>query len=95
MKKERFDFVAMLISLFLLSVFVVEKQLMGTIGGTLVSPVKAQQAHPGKTQGTLQSSMINSSLLISTGSSFTKNTVFNLKSTDVVNTDRNIRTEQH
>jgi hypothetical protein len=95
MKKERFDFVAMLISLFLLSVFIVEKELMGTIGGTLVYPARAEKPDADKEQGILQSSIISNSLLINAGASFKKNTVFNVKLSDADSKDGNdVRREQ-
>lgn len=82
MKKERFDFVAMLISLFLLSAFVIESQVRGTIGGSILSPGKKERVRAVKEQETEKGSLISNSLLMDAGSSFQKNAVFDLKFKD-------------
>jgi hypothetical protein len=82
MKKERFDFVAMLISLFLLSAFIIEQQVRGTIGGTVLYPGNTERVRTVTEEEPMKSSIISNSLLMDAGSSFQKNDVFDLKFKD-------------
>ncbi len=79
MKKERFDFVAMLISLFLLSAFVIEKEIRGTIAGS--TPLAKSAVRPGvsKEQKTMKGNIIRSGLLIDANSPFKNKAAFDLK----------------
>ena len=79
MKKERFDFFAMLISLFLLSAFVIEKQVRGTIAGSTPLVKSAVRVDIIKEQKTAKGNIIQSGLLIDESSSFKNKAVSDLK----------------
>ncbi|MEJ8844111.1 hypothetical protein WG954_17090 [Lacibacter sp. H375] len=79
MKKERFDFIAMLMSLFLLSAFVIEEQVKGTIAGTVSKTYRAKKVRAIKAREAIESKIISNSLLINPGSSFKKDVIFDLK----------------
>lgn len=95
MKKERFDFVAMLIFLFLLSAFVIEEQVRGTIAGTVSKTYKANKVRASKAQETVKSNFISNSLLIDEGSSIKKKSVIDLRFKDAeTKNEGDIRLEQ-
>jgi hypothetical protein len=79
MKKERFDFIAMLISLFLLSAFVIEKQVRGTIAGNAPLTKSAERVDVINEQKTMKDNIIHGGLLIDANSAFKNKAAFDLK----------------
>jgi len=79
MKKERFDFIAMLISLFLLSAFVIENQISGTIAGSTPSDKNAGRVGVLNEQKNMKGNIIHSGLLIDGNSPFKNKTALDLK----------------